>query len=98
MHIPLSPFGVELKLGRTLEALILTSSHHSSPPKAIAKSLPSLPATKATVAVRGGNKRPASVATAGERRRISLALPIFAAWLYNLSIGFTIPVMPKVRQ
>jgi hypothetical protein len=30
-------------------------------------------------------------------RRISLAFPIFAAFLYNLSIGFTIPVLPKVR-
>lgn len=43
--------------------------------------------------VRGGAK-----AAAAAERRISIWAPILAAYLYNLSIGFTIPVLPKVRN
>jgi len=40
--------------------------------------------------LRGGAK------AAAAERRISIWAPILAAYLYNLSIGFTIPVLPKV--
>lgn len=43
--------------------------------------------------VRGGAK-----AAVAAERRTSIWLPILAAYLYNLSIGFTIPVLPKVSQ
>lgn len=55
-----------------------------------------IPLRKATTAaalpptLRGGAK-------AEQQRRISIWMPILAAYLYNLSIGFTIPVLPKAR-
>lgn len=59
-----------------------------------AHSLPILPLQ----ARRGGAavKPKRAAASATKDKKISLVYPILAAYLYNLSIGFTVPVLPKI--
>lgn len=55
-----------------------------------------IPLRKTTAAVMPATLRGGG-AKAEQERRISIWFPILAAYLYNLSIGFSIPILPKVR-
>lgn len=57
-----------------------------------------LPITTTTRKAAAAALSPRGGAKLETERRISIWAPILAAYLYNLSIGLTIPVLPKVRK
>jgi hypothetical protein len=79
----------------TTTSTTTTLSGHATqrPRKALTGARLTLPPT---LRGRGGGVKKATVQQRAEKR-ISICLPILAAYLYNLSIGFTIPVLPKAR-